>query len=162
MKCISFSVVSVFALASVLVVSANAANLSDLKVIQEAAQTGMWTMTSKGSPEGMQLPDSSQTVCATREEVLSKFDHALAHNPDGGIQQCPTKLTTNTASQGVATMACPASKLAMGEKTINVPGMTLSAEFKKTGPNRWSSNMANVLGTYTYHGAATADCVNKR
>lgn len=162
MKLCSLSTASLLALASLVATPANAAKLSDLKVIQDAAQTGMWTMESKGSPEGMQVPDSSQTVCATREEILSKFDHALAHSPESESQQCPTKLTTNTASLGVATMTCPASKLVLGEKTIKVPGMTLTAAFKKTGANRWTSNMANMEGTYTFHGAATAGCINKR
>ncbi|QCB47236.1 hypothetical protein [Hydrogenophaga sp. PAMC20947] len=162
MKLCSLSTASLLALVSLVAAPANAAKLSDLKVIQDAAQTGMWTMESKGSPEGMQVPDSSQTVCATREEILSKFDHALAHSPEGESQQCPTKLTTNKASLGVATMTCPASKMVVGKNTINLPGMTLSAEFKKVGANRWSSKMANMVGTYTYQGAATAGCVNKR
>ena len=71
MKLCRLLTASLLALASLVAVPANAAKLSDLKVIQDAAQTGMWTMESKGSPEGMQVPDSAQTVCATREEILS-------------------------------------------------------------------------------------------
>ena len=158
------STTTLFALASVLAAPASAANLSDLKVIQSAAQTGKWTIASTGSPQGMNLPSSTETVCATREEILQNFNHALALGPGGESQQCPTQLSTNTSSLGVATMTCPATKLVMGEKTINVPGMTLSVEVKKTGTNQWTSRVAsmNMTGTYTFHGEASADCIKTR
>lgn len=142
-----------------------AANFSDLQVVQEAAQTGMWTMTTTGTlPDGKPFPSRKNTVCATRQEVIKSFNNPFMWNEKTGEEDrdCPTRLTTNTATVGVATLSCKAQTIELPGQSVKLPATPLSTEFKRTGKDTWTVRTGNVLTHITYHGAATAACVGKR
>jgi hypothetical protein len=159
---------SVFILPAVLLLSplqAQAAHFSDLIIVQQAAQTGMWTSVSGGTLEdGSPVPRKTETMCATKEEILQNFNHAMYFDNRTGKENkdCPTKLTTNSTNLGVASMTCPAQKLVVAGKPFNMPGFTAIAEFKRVNSNQWMIKFGKMFSTVTYHGAATAGCINNR
>jgi hypothetical protein len=142
-----------------------AANFSDLKVVQEAAQTGMWTMATSGTlPDGKPFPARKNTVCATKQEVIKSFSNPFMWNEKTGEEdrECPTVLTTNTATLGVATMSCKAQKIDLPGQSVSLPAVPLSTEFKRTGKETWTVTTGAVITHVTYHGAATSACTSKR
>lgn len=159
--------VSYLVLAAVLTspVLTYAANFSDLKVVQEAAQTGMWTMVTTGTlTDGRTVPPRSETVCATKQEVIESFSNPFMWDTRTGEEDrdCPTVLTENTSTVGVATMSCKAITIAFPGQPLSIPATELSTEFKRTSRETWTIRTGNVLTNITYHGAATAGCVVNR
>lgn len=144
----------------------HAARFSDLKVVQEAAQTGMWTRATSGTlPDGQPFPATSESVCATKQQVIDSLANPFMWNEKTGEEDrdCPTTLTTNTSTLGAATMTCKPQSIQMpGQAPIAVPAMSLNTEFKRVGQQNWTVKTGNVLTQITYHGAATAGCVAKR
>ena len=146
--------------------AAHAAKFSDLPVVQEAAQAGQWTMATSGTlPDGKPYPARTETVCATKQEVLESMNSSFISDTRTGMddKQCPTILSTNTSTLGVATLNCkvPPIKL-LGQKTIVLPDVVLKTEFKRTGKQTWTVKTDNVVTNITYHGAATASCMAVR
>lgn len=144
---------------------AQAAKFSELKVIQEAAQAGTWTIATSGTlPDGKPFPASKRTVCASREEVARSFDSSFMMDSKTGADDktCPTTLTTNTSTVGVATMTCPAMNIDLPGQKLKIPATTVSTEFKRTGQQTWTAKTGNVLTNITYHGSATANCAANR
>lgn len=144
----------------------HAAKFSDLRVVQEAAQTGMWTRATSGTlPDGKPLPATSESVCATKQQVIDSLANPFMWNSKTGEEDrdCPTILTTNTSILGVATMTCkPQSIQLPGQAPIAIPATPLSTEFKRTGQQTWTVRTGDVLTKITFHGAATAGCVAER
>ncbi len=154
---------SVAALVSVSV--AQSEELSKLKVIQEAAHTGKWTTVLSGTmADGSPVPNRAETVCATKEEVLAQFNRALYTNTQTGQENanCPTILTVNTATRGVAAMTCPGQSVNVAGKAFDIPGMTVVVEFKRVNNNTWTTTFGTMVSTATFQGAATAACVATR
>jgi hypothetical protein len=149
-------------------VSASAAyaeNLSGLKVVQDAAQTGMWTSAFSGTmPDGSPVPQKTESFCATKAEVLDKFNQALYYDNKTRVESkdCPTVLSTNTSTLGIAKMTCPAQTHVVAGKKFTIPSFTAIAEFKRVNKDRWTIKFGNMLSTITYHGSATANCVTSR
>jgi len=146
--------------------AAHAAKFSDLQVVQEAAQAGQWTMTTSGTlPDGTPYPARTETVCATKQDVLESMNSSFTSDTSTGVddKQCPTTLSTNTSTLGVATLNCkiPPIKLP-GQKAIVVPDVVLKTEFKRTGKQTWTVKTGNVVTNITYHGTATASCMAAR
>ncbi len=135
---------------------------SNLKVIQSAAQTGMWTISTSGKLGEMVIPSKTETACVTKEEILENYNHAVWLDKGVEEKDCPTSLTTNTSTLGVATAICPPSKIVMGQKAIRVPEVRVSVEFKQINSNQWTTKMDKVVTTMTYHGESTADCTKTR
>jgi hypothetical protein len=152
----------VLATAGLIALSAQADVASNLKVIQSAAQTGMWTIATSGKLGEMVIPSTTETTCVTKSEILENYNHAVWR--DGNIEErdCPTTLTTNTSTLGVATAICPASTIVVLQKTIHVPEVRVSIEFKQINSNQWTAKMDKVVTTMTYHGESTADCTKTR
>lgn len=144
----------------------HAAKFSDLKVVQEAAQSGMWTMATSGTlPDGKPFPASSNSICATKQQVIESLANPFMWNEKTGEEDrdCPTVLTTNTSTLGVATMTCKAQSIQLpGQAPIAIPAIPLSTEFKRTGQQTWTVKTGSVVTNITYQGAATAGCVAKR
>jgi hypothetical protein len=155
-----------FSIAALLSVSiAHADKLSNLKVIQEAAQTGKWTTLLSGTmADGSPVPKKTETVCATKEEVLALYDQAIYTNTLTGVENtsCPTILTVNTPTRGVATMTCPGQTINMGDKEMKIPGFTAVTEFKRINNDTWTTTFGTMVSTAKFHGAATAACVATR
>lgn len=144
---------------------AHAANFADLQVVQEAAKTGMWTMSTAGTlPDGKPFPGNNRTVCATREEVLKSLANPFMWNEKTGVedQDCPTSLTTNTSTIGVASMQCKPQTIQLPGQSVAIPSTTLTTEFRRTGKQNWTVKTGNVVTTITYHGESTASCVASR
>lgn len=144
---------------------ANAAHFSDLVIVQEAAQTGLWTSVSSGTmADGSQMPKKTEIMCATKAEILQNFNHAIYYDTRTGKEQkdCPTKLTTNTSTLGIASMTCPAQNLFVAGKTFKTPSFTAIGEFKHINKQQWTIRLDKMLSTLTYHGSATASCVKNR
>jgi hypothetical protein len=144
---------------------AHADKLSNLKVIQEAAQTGKWTTVLSGTmANGSPVPKKTETLCATKEEVLALYDEAIYTNTQTGAENtsCPTILTVNTPTRGVATMTCPGQTINTGGQTIKIPGFTAVTEFKRINNMTWTTTFGTMVSTATFHGAATATCVATR
>ena len=150
------------ALATVTTYSTYAAVGSDLKVIQAAAQTGVWTVVTTGNVGEMVLPNMNETACLTKAEILQSFNHALMVSDGEESKECPTKLTVNSVMHGVAIATCPAKKLVVGGRTFNFPETTLKVEFDQIGENQWAGKMDNRHTTFTFHGSATANCIKNR
>ena len=146
--------------------ASHAAKFSKLKVVQEAAQTGMWTRATSGTlPDGKPFPATSESVCATKQEVIESLANPFVWNSKTGEEDrdCPTVLTTNTSTLGLATMTCkPQTIQLLGQAPIAIPATPLSTEFKRVGQQSWTVKTGNVLTKITYHGAATAVCAAKR
>ncbi|MDO9402879.1 MAG: hypothetical protein Q7T87_02485 [Polaromonas sp.] len=146
--------------------AAHAAKFSDLKVVQEAAQDGTWTMVTSGPlPNGKPMPPRSNTVCATKAEVIKSLSNPFMWNEKTGEEDktCPTVLTTNTSTLGVATMKCAPISINLPGQKVDLPAnQELSTEFKRTGKETWTVKTGQVLTNVTYHGSATAGCVAKR
>ena len=158
----SISPIVAVALVSLASFSARADVASNLKVIRDAAKTGLWTISTSGKLGEVAIPSKTETVCVTKQEILENYKRAVWR--DRGIEKegCPTTLTTNTSIRGVATATCPPSQLVMGQKTIQVPQIKVSVEFEKVNSNQWTSTMDKAVTTMTYHGETTADCVKTR
>ncbi|MGI4847540.1 MAG: hypothetical protein ACRYGK_05310 [Janthinobacterium lividum] len=143
----------------------HAAKFSDLVVVQEAAQTGMWTTSTSGVyPDGKPFPSNKKTACATKEEVLKSLDNPFMWNEKTGEEDrsCPTTLTTNTSALGVASMRCKPQTINVAGQSVSIPAVALTTEFKRVGNNNWTVKTGNIVTNITYHGAATASCVAKR
>jgi hypothetical protein len=146
-------------------VQALAAHFSDLTIVQQAAQTGLWTSVLSGQmADGSPAPKKTETMCATKEEILQNFNHAMYYDTKTGKQQkeCPSKLTTNTTTVGVVTMTCPAQKLVVAGKPFNIPSLTAVGEFKRINKQQWTIRFDKMLSTVTYHGTASASCIKNR
>ncbi|NOT64464.1 MAG: hypothetical protein HOP06_00180 [Methylotenera sp.] len=144
---------------------ANAEVIANLKVVQQAAQTGLWTSVLSGTmPDGSPAPNKTETVCASKAEILQNFNHALYWDTKTGQEQkeCPTKLTTNTSTLGVASMTCPAQTVVAAGKTFKMPSWSVVGEFKQMNKNQWTIKMGNMLSTVSYHGSASASCIKNR
>lgn len=142
-----------------------AAHFSDLVIVQEAAQTGLWTSVSSGTmADGSSVPKKTVTMCATKAEILQNFNHAMYYDTRTGKEQkeCPTKLTNNTTTLGVARMTCPAQTVVVAGKTFETPSFTAIGEFKRINKQQWAIRLDKMLSTLTYHGSATASCVKNR
>lgn len=135
---------------------------TNLKVIQDAARTGLWTISTTGKLGEIVVPSTTETACVTKQEILNNYNHAVWL--DRGVEEknCPTSLTTNTSMLGVATAICPPSKIVIGQKTIHVPEVKVSVAFEKVDSNQWTAKMDKVTTTMTYHGEATAGCIKTR
>jgi hypothetical protein len=153
-------------LAALLSVSiAHADKLSNLKVIQDAAQTGKWTTVLSGTmADGSPVPKKTEILCATKEEVLALYDQAIYTNTQTGAENmsCPTILTVNTPTRGVASMTCPGQTINAGGKEMKIPGFTAITEFKRINNTTWTTTFGTMVSTATFHGAATATCVAAR
>jgi hypothetical protein len=144
---------------------AQAAHFSDLTIVQQAAQTGLWTSVLSGQmADGSPVPKKTETMCATKEEILQNFNHAMYYDTKTGKEQkdCPSKLTTNTTTVGVVTMTCPAQKFVVAGKPFNMPGFTAIGEFKRINKQQWTIRYDKMLSTVTYHGTASASCIKNR
>lgn len=135
---------------------------SNLKVIQDAAQTGLWTISTSGKLGEMVIPGKTETACVTKQEILDNYNHAAWMDRGAEERDCPTTLTTNTAALGIATATCPPSQIVMGAKTIHVPEVKISVAFEKINSNQWTATMDKAVTLMTYHGDATADCSKTR
>jgi hypothetical protein len=161
-KFASFVLPSIIALTSL---QAHAAHFSDLVIVQEAAQTGLWTSVLSGTmPDGSTAPKKTETMCATKAEILQNFNHAMYYDTKTGQEQkeCPTKLTTNTSTLGVATMTCPAQTVVAAGKTFKIPSFTAIGEFKRINKQQWTIRYDKMISTVTYHGSASASCIKNR
>ncbi len=144
---------------------AGAANLSELEVVKEAANTGLWTSVSGGTlADGTPVPKKTETICATKEEALKAFDQAIMYNNKTGKESagCPTSITTNSSNLGIASMICPANTLNVGGQAISIPEVKATVEIKKLNANQWIINFGTMNSTLTYQGAATKGCVATR
>ena len=143
-----------------------AAKFSDLKVVREAAQTGMWTRVTSGTlPDGKPFPAIIASACASKDEVIESLANPFMWNSKTGEEDrdCPTVLTTNTSTLGVATMTCKAQSIQLpGQPSIAIPATPLSTEFKRTGQQTWTVTTGKIVTEITYQGAATSACVSKR
>ena len=146
-------------------IQANAAHFSDLTIVQQAAQTGLWTSVASGTmADGSKVPKKTETMCATNAEILENFNHAMYYNTRTGQEkkESPTKLTTNTTTLGVASMTCPAQNLVVAGKPFNMPSFTAVAEFKRINKQQWQIRFDKMISTLTYHGSASASCIKNR
>lgn len=160
-ECVAISLL----LVSLSCTQAYAAHFSDLTIVQQAAQTGLWTSVLSGTmPDGSNAPKKTETMCATKAEILQNFNHAMMYNNKTGQEQkeCPTKLTTNTSTLGVATMTCPAQTLAVAGKTFTIPSFTAIGEFKRINKQQWQIRYDKMISTVTYHGSTSASCIKNR
>lgn len=145
--------------------TASAAKFSELKVVQEAAQTGMWTMSTTGTlPDGKPFPSNKKTVCATKEEVVKSMDNPYMWNEKTGEEDrdCPTTLTTNTSTLGVTSMQCKPQTIKMPGQNVVIPAVALTTEYRRVGKQNWTVKTGNIVTDITYHGEASAGCVAKR
>jgi hypothetical protein len=144
---------------------ANAANLSELEVVKEAANTGLWILETGGMfTDGTPVPKKTETICATKEEALKAFDQAIMYDNKTGKESagCPTTITTNSSNLGIASMICPANNLTVGGQTINIPEVKATVEIKKLNANQWNIKFGTMNSKLTYQGSATKGCVATR
>jgi hypothetical protein len=144
---------------------ARAEPISSLKVIQDAAQTGMWTSVLSGHmTDGSPVPKKTETFCATKAEILDSFSQALYYDNKTREEDkgCPTVISTNTSTLGVAKATCPAQTHLLAGTKIEIPSTTVIAEYKRINKNQWTIKFGTMLSTITFHGSATANCVNGR
>lgn len=144
----------------------NAAKFSDLIVVKEAAKAGKWTMSTSGTlPDGKPFPSSTNTVCATKQEVIESLNNPFMWDEKTGEEDsdCPTTLTTNTTTIGIASLSCKMKTISLpGQPPIKLPDTLITTEFKKISSTTWTVKTGNITTNITYHGAATAACVATR
>lgn len=64
---------------------AYAAHFSDLTIVQQASQTGLWTSVLSGTmADGCNATKKTETMCATKAEILQNFNHAMMYNSKTG------------------------------------------------------------------------------
>jgi hypothetical protein len=114
--------------------------------------------------DGSPVPKKTEILCATKEEVLALYDQAIYTNTQTGAENmsCPTILTVNTPTRGVASMTCPGQTINAGGKEMKIPGFTAITEFKRINNTTWTTTFGTMVSTATFHGAATATCVAAR
>lgn len=97
----------------------------------------MWTRATSGTlPDGKPFPATSESVCATKQQVIDSLANPFMWNEKTGEEDrdCPTTVTTNTSTLGVATLTCkPQTIQLLGQAPIAVPATPLSTEFKRVG-----------------------------
>jgi hypothetical protein len=165
LKQFMFSKIAIVSMLALTSLQANAANLSELEVVKEAANTGLWILETGGTfTDGSPVPKKTEAMCATKEEALKAFDQAIMYDTKTRKESagCPTTITTNSSNLGIASMICPANTLNVGGQTISIPEVKATVEIKKLNSNQWMIKFGTMNSKLSYQGAATKGCVNTR
>ena len=79
---------------------AKAAHFSDLIIVQQAAQTGLWTSDLSGQmADGRPVPKKTETMCATKAEILQNFNHAMYYDTKTGKEQKAAQVNSRPTPQ---------------------------------------------------------------
>ena len=141
---------------------ANAESLSSLIVLNDV-QTGVWTVVFDGVAKNPMLPKSTETLCATRAQIIKNFSHGLYTNTKTGAEISPTVITVNTPTLGVAEVNFPAQQIG----ATAIPASAMIYTIQQVQKDKWlltmetSTSKAKIRATATYHDEKTSSCSGK-
>jgi hypothetical protein len=122
----------------------------DLKVVQEAAQEGMWSISYapvKGR-DGKERIIPGATACQTREQIFAIFANPLSSNSQTGEENCPSSIVKNLNDHGIVRQTCSGAKSPL----INIPDEIIDYEIKKIGTNQWEITGYGMKSFANFHG----------
>lgn len=122
----------------------------DLKVVQEAAQEGMWSVSYapvKGR-DGKEHIIPGATACRTREQILAMFANPLSNNTQTGEENCPSSIVKNLNDHGIVRQICSGTKSPL----VNIPDEIIDYEIEKVGTNQWEISGYGMKSFATFHG----------
>ena len=116
--------------------AAQAQKMSDLLVTKDA-KPGQWMSTPTQIPKGLESVMKSESVCATKEQMLQELNKSLQMISSGatGENSCPTTVVSNTSTEAVMKFKCASVK---AEATYSI---------KRSANDTWAFTWSGLNGS---------------